>query len=161
MKKLIATAALASVFFLTGCSATKPVSPASVPTPSPVASKPKPAEAVVPAPKISPFITLAKDATLGDYLVGKTGMTLYFFATDELNKSNCADQCAINWPPLEPEGALVADTGIAGTLGVITRDNGVSQVTYNGKPLYYWASDKKPGDVTGQGVNAVWSVAKP
>lgn len=28
-------------------------------------------------------------------------------------------------------------------------------------PLYYWVKDKKPGDVTGDGVNGVWHVAKP
>jgi len=35
------------------------------------------------------------------------------------------------------------------------------QVTYNGAPLYYFASDSKAGDVTGQGVGNVWFAATP
>lgn len=154
-------AALASAVLLAGCSASKPVARIPAPYTPPAVTEPVPPAANVPAPVVPSFITLATDATLGDYLIGKNGMTLYVFTKDEPNKSNCADQCAINWPPLEPEGSLTAASGISGTLGIITRDNGVSQVTYNGKPLYYWANDKKVGDTTGQGVNDVWFVVKP
>ena len=31
---------------------------------------------------------------------------------------------------------------------------------YDGMPLYYWVKDKKPGDVTGDGVGSVWHVVK-
>jgi predicted lipoprotein with Yx(FWY)xxD motif len=34
------------------------------------------------------------------------------------------------------------------------------QWAYNGRPLYLWQKDKKPGDVTGDGVGGVWHVAK-
>ena len=34
--------------------------------------------------------------------------------------------------------------------------NGESQVTYGGKPLYYFADEAKPGDTNGQGVDDVW-----
>ena len=45
--------------------------------------------------------------------------------------------------------------------GVISRDDGREQVTYNGLPLYYFANDKAPGDTKGQGVGGVWFVAAP
>jgi Secreted repeat of unknown function len=32
--------------------------------------------------------------------------------------------------------------------------DGTQQVTYNGHPLYLFAEDHKPGDLTGQGVTA-------
>ena len=35
------------------------------------------------------------------------------------------------------------------------------QWAYKGKPLYTWAKDTKPGDVTGDGVNNVWHIAQP
>jgi predicted lipoprotein with Yx(FWY)xxD motif len=88
-------------------------------------------------------------------------MTLYTFAKDPIGKSACVNQCAVNWPPLEPSGPLTADPSAKGTLGVITRTNGVSQITYNGKPLYTWINDKKPGDATGEGVQGLWTTAKP
>ena len=40
-------------------------------------------------------------------------------------------------------------------------DYTVGQVVYAGKPLYDFAKDTKPGDVTGDGVNSVWHIAAP
>ena len=50
---------------------------------------------------------------------------------------------------------------MTGELGTITRTNGAKQVTYNGLPLYRFASDAKPGDTNGQGVAHIWFVAQP
>ena len=48
---------------------------------------------------------------------------------------------------------------MSGTIGSITRpDDGKKQVTYNGMPLYYFASDTKAGDTNGQGVGDIWWV---
>ena len=37
-------------------------------------------------------------------------------------------------------------------LGTIRRTDGKTQVSYNGYPLYRWAGDSKPGDITGEGI---------
>jgi predicted lipoprotein with Yx(FWY)xxD motif len=50
---------------------------------------------------------------------------------------------------------------MAGDFGTITREDGKKQTTYKGMPLYYFAGDKKAGDVTGQGMGKVWYVANP
>jgi predicted lipoprotein with Yx(FWY)xxD motif len=51
-----------------------------------------------------------------------------------------------------------------GVLATITRDDGSSQLTYNGMPLYRFARDTAPGQTTGQGITAfggTWTVATP
>jgi predicted lipoprotein with Yx(FWY)xxD motif len=89
--------------------------------------------------------------------VNAKGMTLYTFDKDTPGKSACNGQCAINWPPL-----IVADGAKAsGDWSIVTRDDGLKQWAYKGKPLYTWIKDQKPGDKTGDGVNKIWHVAKP
>ncbi|HVU10257.1 MAG TPA: hypothetical protein VHD90_03225 [Phototrophicaceae bacterium] len=109
------------------------------------------------------LINLSKSDTLGTYMVGPNGMSLYIFSADDLGKSNCSGQCAKFWPPLTVASAsdITADEDISGTFGTITRDDGTLQVTFNGQPLYYWQKDKAPGDTTGQGVTNNWWVAQP
>jgi predicted lipoprotein with Yx(FWY)xxD motif len=97
------------------------------------------------------------------YLVGPTGFTLYLFANDTEGVSNCSGQCIENWPALTvPEGLdPTAVSGASGALGVLTRDDGAIQITYNGAPLYYYVGDSLPGDTNGDGVGGVWSLATP
>ena len=46
-------------------------------------------------------------------------------------------------------------------LGTTLRDDGTTQVTYNGWPLYYFVGDAAAGDVAGQNVNEIWFVLAP
>jgi predicted lipoprotein with Yx(FWY)xxD motif len=90
---------------------------------------------------------------------GPTGMTLYTFDNDpaDSGKSVCNGPCANNWPPfLAAEGDKPS-----GDFSIITRDDGKKQWALKGKPLYHWVRDTKPGDMTGDGFNKVWRVAKP
>ena len=91
-------------------------------------------------------------------LTNGAGMTLYTFDRDVAGsgKSVCNGQCAANWPPL----VAGADAKASGDWSVLTRDDGVKQWAYNGKPLYLWVKDQKPGDKTGDGVQGVWHIAK-
>lgn len=97
------------------------------------------------------------DTALGKTLADGQGMTLYTFAKDSEGKSACNGPCAQNWPPL----MATADAESANGYTVITREDGSQQWAYQGKPLYTWINDTKPGDTTGDGVNQVWHVAKP
>jgi predicted lipoprotein with Yx(FWY)xxD motif len=108
-------------------------------------------------------VTVSNSADLGDFLVAPNGMTLYKFDNDAAGVSNCADQCAENWPPFTvgENDRLVGGAGVMGELATIERADGGLQVTYNGMPLYYWAQDAAPGDTTGQGVGEVWWVVAP
>jgi predicted lipoprotein with Yx(FWY)xxD motif len=96
-------------------------------------------------------------------LVGPTGLSLYVFAKDAAGKSNCSGQCIESWPPLivQPDVHATAVDQASGAVGVFARvDDGRQQLTYNGRPLYYFSGDKLPGDTTGDGVGGVWSLAK-
>ena len=106
-------------------------------------------------------VGIASSATLGTYLTGPDGRTLYVFAKDGANTSACTTQCLKNWPALTvPAGAsVVAGTGVTGALATFARPDGTLQVSYVGHPLYYFIGDKKPGDTNGQGVAGLWTVA--
>ncbi|MEP7291348.1 MAG: hypothetical protein ABI835_06170 [Chloroflexota bacterium] len=109
-------------------------------------------------------VGLAGDAESGWYMVGTEGMTLYIFTPDPLDASVCSGRCLENWPALTVDSAdaVTSDEAIPGEFGTITReDDGTTQVTYNGQPLYYWAHDEAPGDMTGEGVGGVWWIVPP
>lgn len=89
-------------------------------------------------------------------LVSASGMTVYTFDKDVAGsgKSTCNGPCASNWPPVAPQGTPSAP------FSTITRDDGSAQLAYNGKPLYLFASDKKPGDRQGDNFKDIWHVVK-
>jgi predicted lipoprotein with Yx(FWY)xxD motif len=91
-------------------------------------------------------------------LTDAKGMTLYTFDKDTAGsgRSVCNGQCAVAWPPLK----AVADAKPGGGYTVISRDDGSRQWAYDGKPLYLWVKDTKPGDRTGDGFRNVWHVVK-
>jgi predicted lipoprotein with Yx(FWY)xxD motif len=94
-------------------------------------------------------------SSLGDILVDADGRTLYAFTKDKGDQSACSGECAANWPALT--GTATAGSGAqASLLSTAMQANGDSQVTYGGRPLYYFAGDAKPGDTNGQGVGKVW-----
>ena len=104
------------------------------------------------------------EATLGQYLSAYNGMTVYTTSKDTKGVSNCAGECAINWPPYTVPS--VGDINIPATIdetkvSSVTRTDGKIQVTYNSMPLYFYKSDIKPGDTTGHNVGGVWSVVTP
>jgi len=102
---------------------------------------------------------------LGSILVDGKGITLYDFVLDKGTKSACYGSCASYWPPLLTTGKPIAVRGArAALLGTTKRKDGKLEVTYAGRPLYYWIGDKKPGQTTGQGINqfgAPWWVLSP
>jgi predicted lipoprotein with Yx(FWY)xxD motif len=103
----------------------------------------------------SPFKTV--ETAKGGVLAGDKGMTLYTFKNDKTGTSNCYDKCAQNWPP----AMAASDAKAEGAYSLVTRKDGMKQWAKDGMPLYYWAKDTKEGDVTGDGFNGVWDVAKP
>jgi predicted lipoprotein with Yx(FWY)xxD motif len=92
-------------------------------------------------------------SSLGRILVDAHGKTLYLWAHDKGHTSTCNGQCAKYWPPLVTSGKPKAGAGArGGLLGTTRRADGRTQVTYHGHPLYYFAGDKRAGDVKGEGL---------
>ncbi|MEV8144800.1 hypothetical protein [Specibacter sp. NPDC078709] len=98
--------------------------------------------------------------TLGKVLVNGAGMTVYFFDHDtpQEKASTCSGPCASLWPAVSTSSMVPTITGVTGTVGTITGVDGAAQVTLNGLPLYTYAADKNPGDVSGQGYGGIWWV---
>lgn len=95
-------------------------------------------------------LKVTQNASWGPTLTLKNGDTVYAFAKDTKNKSNCTGQCAVDWPPVLLSAGQKAPDGIGvKDLGVIMRANGTHQVTYEGIPLYLFVGDKAPGQVNG------------
>lgn len=109
-------------------------------------------------------ISTAESGEFGTYLVAGVGLALYTNANDTADHSSCTGGCADNWPPLiQPVGEtqVIGTDGVDGTFGQVQRDDGSTQVTYNGFPLYHFAGDNAPGDTNGQGISDVWFLAAP
>jgi predicted lipoprotein with Yx(FWY)xxD motif len=94
-------------------------------------------------------------------LVNRSGMTLYSLSAETHGRFICTDTtCLSLWKP------LIAARGTKPTgashLGTVKRPDHRTQVTYEGKPLYTFTGDKKPGDAKGDGFKDVgtWHVAR-
>ena len=136
-----------------------PTATVAEPGETPTATEQAGVEATTPP---APTVVVSDHAELGSILTDADGSTLYTFTEDEPNVSNCQnDPCPQTWPPLiigsEPP---VAGEGIPGELGVIERQDGSRQVTYNDMPLYGFLNDQAPGDANGQGIGGRWFVVQ-
>ena len=113
-------------------------------------------------------VKLATSPTLGQYLVDKNGVALYFFSNDYKGRNSCSGGCAASWPYFYA-GNLTKDSLGSGlnladfdTIMVGSR----IQTRYKGWPLYYFAPAgnsviETAGQTSGEAVFGVWFVAKP
>ena len=113
----------------------------------------------------STVVTTTKSSKYGTILV--SGKTVY-----TLRASNvaCGSKCLKVWPALLlPKGVTMPSAGpgvSAASLGTVAAGRGALQVTYAGKPLYWFIGDSAPGQVHGNITDkwGKWSVvvtAKP
>src|SRR5271170_847115 len=105
-----------------------------------------PAARVAAAPTIS-----LRSTAYGKILVNSKGYTLYLWAKDKKNKSNCSGACLDVWPFVLVHGKPTAGPGVNPKLLGTIKEKGGNEVSYNGWPLYTFASDTKPGVISGEG----------
>lgn len=89
--------------------------------------------------------------SLGRVLVDGAGRTLYLLTADSPGRSTCDRTCLSLWPPVAPPSTTTL-AGISAAVGSATAPDGQKTVTVGGWPLYTYALDHAPGEVTGQGI---------
>jgi predicted lipoprotein with Yx(FWY)xxD motif len=158
---LVATAVLA------GCGA-------NAPAPSPDRGGPAPAAAggdetaAASTPERRPrrrgLRIKAIDSQFGTIVGDGRGHAVYLFDREDAKRSECYGDCARAWPPVLTKRRPVAAKGVRKRLlGTTRRRGGKRQVTYDGRPLYYYVDDA-PGRVLCHNVfefGGRWLVVRP
>jgi predicted lipoprotein with Yx(FWY)xxD motif len=155
--KTLAALFVTGVIAVTGCGGGDEEEPARAPAPQTEttrAAEPRPAGTV---------ITLG-ESEFGSMLFDSKQQAIYIFERDAKGESSCYGECADAWPPVftkgEPEAARGVDSSL---LGTVERRDGRLQVTYAGKPLYFYAHEG-PGEVLCHNVDlngGLWWVVGP
>jgi predicted lipoprotein with Yx(FWY)xxD motif len=100
--------------------------------------------------------------SLGKVLV-ENGRTLYVLSADGTNHSTCSSSCLTFWPPV-PGGKPAHPAGVTGMVGTTGVKTGGTTLTVDGRPLYTFVKDSKPGDVKGEGLKefgGTWHAVSP
>jgi predicted lipoprotein with Yx(FWY)xxD motif len=139
----------------------------AVPTTAPsAAATSTPASTASPSSAPSPAgsTTLAEVTLLGSAgFTNTNGRTVYVLSDDTTTSLACTvgAGCTGVWPPIAPPAGVALSTGFTS----FTRpDNGMTQLAYNGHPLYEYAGDSAAGQANGNGLNSfggTWTVARP
>ncbi len=103
----------------------------------------------------------AQSRSLGTVLTANNGLTLYTLSAEKHGNFICKGSCLKIWFPLVVAPGVKPTGPVA--LGTVKRPDGRRQVTFNGRPLYMFASDSKKGDTKGEGIRDVgtWHAAQP
>jgi predicted lipoprotein with Yx(FWY)xxD motif len=97
---------------------------------------------------------------LGQYLTDSKGMTLYLYTREIGDRVECGGLCAVAWPPFYSASITAPAQLKQSDFGKITRHDGSQQSTYKGWPLYYYFTDRSPGDTRGEGLFKDWYVVR-
>jgi predicted lipoprotein with Yx(FWY)xxD motif len=108
---------------------------------------------------------IAKQSGFGRVLFDANGQVVYAFENDDKNRSACTSaDCVKAWPPVLTREEPTAGSGVdADLLGTIRRADGKLQVTYNGRPLYFYEHEA-PGEIKCHNVDlhgGLWWVVTP
>jgi len=106
----------------------------------------------------------AKSSRFGKVLFDSRGFVLYAFTKDQ-RRSACGGACAQKWPPYVVRNGVRAGAGVkAALLGTVRRGASSRQVTYAGRPLYFYVGDKRPGQILCQNASefgGLWLIVRP
>ena len=104
------------------------------------------------------------DSDFGSMLFDSSKRAIYVFENDRNGGTVCYGTCAEAWPPVLTDGEPRPGKRVkASLLGTVKRRDGRVQVTYAGKPLYFYAHEG-PREVKCQNVSefgGLWLVVRP
>ncbi len=122
------------------------------------------APAAMSGESVAPTLAV-KSSSFGRVLFDGRGYVLYAFTRDKNGRSACYGACAKAWPVYYAKGTLRAGTGIKRSLiGMTMRRDGRRQITYAGRPLYYYVGDTRAGQILCQNVvefGGTWLIVRP
>jgi predicted lipoprotein with Yx(FWY)xxD motif len=115
-----------------------------------------------------PVVIARNLAGIGTVLVDRSGKTIYSPGQEVHGTIRCTGSCLGFWfpVPVSPGTPLRAPQGVNGVLGIIRRkDDGITQLSFNGRPLYTFRLDQAPGQAHGNnfsdsfgGTSYTWQV---
>ena len=92
-------------------------------------------------PAVTVTVNLMNNATLGQYLVDKNGVSLYFYSDDYLGRNSCSGECENYWPYFY--AGTLTQSNLASGLKLSDFDTihvgSAIQTRYKGWPLYYFS----------------------
>ncbi|MGZ8563835.1 MAG: COG4315 family predicted lipoprotein [Candidatus Limnocylindria bacterium] len=104
------------------------------------------------------------DSEFGSMLFDSRKQAIYVFEKDPQGQTVCYGDCAEAWPPVYTRGEPKPGDGVRDALlGTVKRRDGRLQVTYAGKPLYFYEHEG-PGEVRCHNVRlngGLWWVVGP
>ncbi len=73
---------------------------------------------------------------------GTIPIIVYSYSKDSKDHSDCIGSCALTWMPVLTTAPPQAGTGVSkSALGVIGRADGTKQLTFEGRPLYFYSGE--------------------
>ncbi|MEU2334697.1 hypothetical protein ABZ770_24230 [Streptomyces sp. NPDC006654] len=167
---LVMASGVASALLLTACGSSSDNSAnagAAAPAASAPAGTTAPADGGTSTPSsgtghmVSTNMLMSKTMSgMGAVITDAKGFTLYRYGKDQVNMSMCTGTCAETWMPVMADGTPQG-MGVQAKVGVLTRDDGMKQITLAGWPLYRYMGDTKAGEMNGQGKDGAWFAVTP
>lgn len=113
-----------------------------------------------------PVLVTVKVTKYGAVLAKSNRRSLYVLSTERGTKAICKSGCLSIWPPLLVSSkvkSIAVAAGVKGKIGFVARSSTSKQVTFNGYPVFAYASDTGPAQIHGEGIKAfggVWGLVR-
>jgi predicted lipoprotein with Yx(FWY)xxD motif len=130
--------------------------------------KAKPHKSVAPLPSggdqsipaVGTTVMIVQKSAIGYVLAEANHQVVYTYSKDSKGgKPTCTGSCATTWLPATGTPQAGPADVFSGQFRLVTRANGVKQITYNGLPLYL-LKGAEPLTTAGNGQGGVWHVVK-